>query len=75
VLARVAGATVTYREVGATKDEALPAGYHHDRRSVSIGRGDAVFRRGQDAIRQWQAHRGACKIVYVTDDPDRFGFG
>jgi uncharacterized protein (UPF0548 family) len=106
VLARVAGATVTYREVGATKDGSLPAGYRHERRSVSIGRGDNVFRRGQDAIRQWQAHRGAgaiiwpatpplvagtevvaalrfgpifvlapCKIVYVTDDPDRFGFG
>jgi uncharacterized protein (UPF0548 family) len=105
VLARVAGQALTYSEVGATKGRVLPADYRHDRCSVSIGRGEDVFRRGQTAIRRWEAQRGAgaavrpsdpplvvggdlvvalrsgpvyvlapCRIVYVTDEPDRFGF-
>jgi uncharacterized protein (UPF0548 family) len=104
VRARVTGKQLTYREVGATRQSTLPPGYRHDRRSVSIGRGDEAFRRGQDAIRRWEAHRAAgaivrpadppalgalivvalrvgpsfvlapSEIVYVTDDPARFGF-
>ncbi len=104
VLARVTGKPVTYREVGATRQSTLPPGYRHDRHSISLGRGDDAFRRGRDAIRCWEAHRGAgaivrphvppalgavtvvalrfgpsfvlapCEIVYITDDPNRFGF-
>jgi uncharacterized protein (UPF0548 family) len=104
MLARAAGASVTYDEVGATRQPTLPTGYRHDTRSVTIGHGDDAFRRGQQAIRRWEAHRAAgaivrpgdppalgavtvvalrfgptfvlapCKVVYVTDDPARFGF-
>jgi uncharacterized protein (UPF0548 family) len=105
LLARLGGQMLTYAEVGATKDSALPPGYRHDRHFVSIGRGDDAFGRGQEAIRRWEAHRSAgaavapatpplvagtnvavtlrfgpafvvapARIVYVTDEPDRFGF-
>jgi uncharacterized protein (UPF0548 family) len=104
VVARVTDRSLTYDEVGATRQSTLPPGYHHDRRSVSLGRGDNAFRLGREAIRRWEAQRFAgaivrpadppvlggvtvvalrfgptfvlapCKIVYVTDDPHRFGF-
>jgi uncharacterized protein (UPF0548 family) len=104
MLARAAGASVTYDEVGATRQSTPPPGYRHDRRTVTIGHGDDAFRRGQEAIRRWEAHRAAgaivrpgdppalgavtivalrfgptfalapCKVVYLTDDPARFGF-
>jgi uncharacterized protein (UPF0548 family) len=104
VLARVTGEHVTYSEVCATRESTLPPGYRHHRRWVMIGRGDDAFRRGQQAIRRWEAHRAAgaivrpaeppalgavtivalrlgpsfvlapCEVVYVTDDPHRFGF-
>jgi len=69
VLARVTGKPVTYSEVGATRQSTLPRGYRHDRRSVSIGHGEDAFRRGQDAIRRWEAHRGAGAIVRPHDPP------
>jgi len=100
------GREVTYTETGATRAGALPAGYRHDQLTVELGRGESAWTRGQDALRQWQAHRhvGAtltpadpvlepgttlisvlrmgpmfvvapCRIVYVTTEPDRFGFG
>ena len=94
----------SYEEVGATR-ELLPAGYRVDRCSIELGRGRAVFDRGADGLRHWQAHLGTgvrvapdavevetgatvavavrlglltavapCRIVYVLDDADRFGF-
>jgi uncharacterized protein (UPF0548 family) len=48
-LLRVRGQRVTYREVGATRASALPAGYRHDRYSVGLGEGDKDFNRGCDA--------------------------
>jgi len=103
-LERCASASVTYDEVGATRNETLPDGYAHDSYRVDLGL-DA-FERGVDGLRAWQAHVGAgvavwpadaaiivgtdvvvtakvgpayalapCRIVYVVDEPDRFGFG
>jgi uncharacterized protein (UPF0548 family) len=97
--------SVSYAEVGATRELTLPTGYHHDARSVSLGRGDNAFQQGQEALRHWVGHRHAgavltpadpslvqgtdlvvmlrrglifvlapCRIVYVTDEADRFGF-
>ena len=69
LLARAAGASVTYDEVGATRQSTLPPGYRHDRRTVTIGHGDDAFRRGQEAIRRWEAHRAAGAIVRPGDPP------
>jgi uncharacterized protein (UPF0548 family) len=95
--------TLTYAEVGGTRLADLPAGYTHDRYSVSLGNdGFEVAKRG---IREWRAHVdsgvevfpptapieagtnvvlgiplgplcaiAACRIVYVCDEVDRFGF-
>jgi uncharacterized protein (UPF0548 family) len=107
VLADMAGADLTYPEVGATADpDALPAGYHHVRMETVVGEGDADFAAAADGIRTWRLHRGqgirvapaepplapgtdvvldvpsfglhvvaACRVVWVVDDGDRFGFG
>lgn len=95
---------LSYEEVGATRGP-MPAGYRIDRCSIDLGRGPAVFERGADGLRRWQAHLGAgvrvapdavdlevgatvavavrvafltavapCRIVYVLDNADRFGF-
>ena len=96
--------TLTYDEVGATRD-GMPKGYRHDRRVAVLGQGDGVFERAADGLRRWEAHRGAgmllrpdvpelregatvvqavtlpvvsaiaaCRIVYVVDEADAFGF-
>ena len=105
LLARQRDEGLTYPEVGATREDELPGGYHHLRHSAHLGRGQGVFERGAEALRRWQTHSGAglhvvpadapleagrdvlvclrvvgvhlvaaCRIVYVVDEPDRFGF-
>jgi uncharacterized protein (UPF0548 family) len=53
------GSTLTYREVGATLSGELPAGYHHLRRTETIGEGRAVFELAARSILNWDMHRGA----------------
>jgi uncharacterized protein (UPF0548 family) len=55
---RLAGAELTYPEVGATAGE-LPAGYHQLSRSVVIGRGRDDFLAAADAVRNWQVQSRA----------------
>jgi uncharacterized protein (UPF0548 family) len=107
LLSDMAGADLTYPEVGATAEpDALPAGYHHVRAEAVVGQGDADFAAAIRGIRTWRLHRGqgirvapaepavapgtdvalvvpsfglhvlaACRVVWVVDDGDRFGFG
>ncbi|MGW0044381.1 DUF1990 family protein [Rhodococcus sp. NPDC003348] len=56
---------LTYPEVGATATE-LPAGYHHVRRSRTIGRGEAAFSAAADAVLGWDMHRRAGVDVTAT---------
>ncbi|GIJ46140.1 hypothetical protein Val02_30260 [Virgisporangium aliadipatigenens] len=58
-LAELAAAPLTYREVGATRDGALPAGYGHVRRDVVIGHGVEAFARAADGLLGWRMHRAA----------------
>lgn len=52
--------TLTYPDVGATRDPAaLPAGYHHVRRSEVIGEGRRTFAEACDRMTDWRMHRGA----------------
>jgi uncharacterized protein (UPF0548 family) len=65
LLERCATASVTYDEVGATRNETQPAGYAHDRYRVNLGL-DA-FDRGVAGLRAWQAHIGAGVNVFPAD--------
>lgn len=56
---RLAGAELTYREVGATAGN-LPAGYHQFSRSLPIGYGHQLFVAAGDAVcHRWQVQLGA----------------
>jgi uncharacterized protein (UPF0548 family) len=52
---RLASAELTYQDVGGTSG-ALPAGYHHLRRSLVIGVGAAVFAGAAADLFSWQVH-------------------
>jgi uncharacterized protein (UPF0548 family) len=69
VLADVAGADLTYPEVGATQGGDLPAGYHHVRASATVGTGDADFAAAADGVRSWRLHRGQGFGVAPADPP------
>jgi uncharacterized protein (UPF0548 family) len=67
-LTALAGAELTYPEVGASRDDPLPAGYGHVRRDVQVGHGRAVFERAVDGLFGWQMHRAAGLAVTSTDE-------
>ena len=69
ILAGVAGAGLTYPEVGATRGGDLPAGYHHVRATATIGTGDADFAAAADGVRTWRLHRGQGFRVAPADPP------
>lgn len=48
-----------YPEVGATRQEELPAGYHHLRHRALIGQGRDVFEAAGAAVTTWRMHRAA----------------
>jgi uncharacterized protein (UPF0548 family) len=62
---RLAEAALTYSEVGATIGE-LPAGYHHLRRRVVIGRGQQAFVNAAADIAAWQVQLRAGVAVTVS---------
>jgi uncharacterized protein (UPF0548 family) len=64
----LAGADLTYAEVGATRDESLPGGYGHVVRDVLVGSGAAVFRRMADRLLGWDVHRAAGLAVTGSGD-------
>jgi uncharacterized protein (UPF0548 family) len=64
------GDELTYREQGATRDDALPAGYRHVQRRTHLGDGEATFVRAAEALFGWQMHRGAgLAIIKVPSLP------
>lgn len=62
------GAELTYPEVGASRDDPLPAAYGHVRRDVTLGHGQAVFERAVDGLFGWQMHRDAGLGVISTKE-------
>jgi uncharacterized protein (UPF0548 family) len=46
----------TYAEVGATRDDRMPAGYGHVHRDVRLGSGEGSFGRAVDALFDWRMH-------------------
>lgn len=50
---------LTYREVGATRSDALPTGYRHVRRRLALGHGGSLFSAVAVGMRNWEIHRRA----------------
>ncbi|MEV6164782.1 DUF1990 domain-containing protein [Streptomyces sp. NPDC052052] len=48
---------LTYPEVGATRLDPLPDGYHHLRHRARIGHGRADFAAAGAAVTEWRMHR------------------
>lgn len=65
-LEALASAELTYRELGATREE-LPAGYEHLHRDASVGTGPAAFARATDGLFGWRMHRGAGLAVTASE--------
>lgn len=56
---------LTYPEVGATGSD-LPAGYHHVRRTRTLGTGEALFERAAADLMSWTLHRRAGVHVHTA---------
>ncbi|MGY1689485.1 DUF1990 family protein [Geodermatophilus sp. SYSU D01105] len=57
---------LTYPEVGATREAALPAGYDTVERSIVVGAGPGVFARAVAAVFDWRAQRSVGLRVRAT---------
>jgi len=66
LLAKARLASPTYQEIGASRDDVLPPGYHHVRMEERIGDA-AAFERAVTGLRTWVAHDGAGLRVYPKD--------
>lgn len=51
---RMQTADFSYPEVGASADDTLPAGYHHDRHVLPIGQGERDFEAASAALFAWK---------------------
>ena len=67
MLVAAAAAEPTYSEIGATRNDALPDGYTHDRYHATLPRDG--FDRAVDGLRHWQAHRGAGVTIHPAGAP------
>lgn len=66
---------LTYPEVGATRDDSLPAGYRHVRRRVEIGRGTAAMAAAATALMTFEFLRRAGLRPVVTASRAAVGVG
>jgi uncharacterized protein (UPF0548 family) len=60
-------APFTYTEVGATRGDSPPDGFHHLARSRPVGRGEKRFADVAEAVLGWRMHRGAGLTVHASD--------
>ncbi|MEU0083400.1 DUF1990 domain-containing protein [Streptomyces sp. NPDC006274] len=65
--------SLDYPEVGATRNDPLPGGYHHLRHTARIGSGRAVFEAAGSAVTTWRMHRASGARVRAT--AERAGAG
>ena len=66
LIPRYAGEPFSYPEVGATRDDRLPAGYHQLDRTTVLGTGRASFDRAAQALGDWAMHRKAGLVVAAS---------
>jgi uncharacterized protein (UPF0548 family) len=69
ILADVSDQPLTYDEVGATRGDELPSGYHHVSAQRELGEGEAVFAAAADGLRTWQLHRRQGFLVVPAEPP------
>jgi uncharacterized protein (UPF0548 family) len=67
LLASARRSSPTYTEVGASRDAALPSGYHHVRVRERVG-DEEDFERAVIGLRTWAAHEGAGLRIYPHDE-------
>ena len=72
-LDELSGLGFTYDDVGCTRYDDTPVGFHRLECRERIGRGDEVFRRAADALLGWRMHRVAGLATTATDTPPRVG--
>ncbi|MCX4979577.1 MULTISPECIES: DUF1990 family protein [unclassified Streptomyces] len=60
----------TYEDVGATREDRCPPGFHRLHVRTRIGEGEAVFRRASEALMTWEMHR-EMSGVSITSDADK----
>lgn len=66
LLATARSASPTYEEIGASRGDVLPSGYHHVRMEERIGDAHA-FERAVTGLRTWVAHEGAGLRIYPKE--------
>jgi uncharacterized protein (UPF0548 family)/cold shock CspA family protein len=66
ILTELADAPLTYPEVGATRDDSMPAGYGHLQRDFMLGSGQAVFDRAAAGLLGWHIHVAAGLTVITS---------
>ena len=69
VLAEARAGAPTYDQVGSSLAADLPAGYRHDRWSVTLGRRAEVFERAIAGLKRWEGHRHAGIAVHPAGAP------
>jgi uncharacterized protein (UPF0548 family) len=67
-LDKLRSAPFTYAEVGGTQGD-LPTGYHHLRRSRSLGTGPACFDEAVRVVMSWEMHRRSGLSVHASSQP------
>jgi uncharacterized protein (UPF0548 family) len=71
LLAAAQKASLTYSDVGASRDAQMPSGYHHVRRRERIGKASS-FDRAVAGLSTWAVQEGAGLRVFPSDpvEPD-----
>jgi uncharacterized protein (UPF0548 family) len=64
---------LTYPEVGGTRAEPMPAGYHHVIRREKVGEGADAYCRVVDGLRRWDLQRRAGLRVPAATPPPAVG--
>ena len=64
---------LTYEAAGATRGDSWPAGFNHDRNSVTLGHGAAVFEKAAAALRAWRMFPSPWTEIIPADAPQREG--
>jgi len=57
----------TYEDVGATREDRCPPGFHRLHVRTRIGEGEAVFRRASEALMTWELHRELSGVTLTSD--------
>lgn len=65
-LSAVGSTSLTYPEVGATRDGARPPGYHHLHLTRTIGRGEETFALAAERVMSWQVQRRSGLRIEAT---------